>query len=225
MRKAERLFQLVLLLRRPRVVTARELAVELQVSERTVYRDIQALVLSGVPIEGEAGVGYVLRRTFELPPLMFTPEEAQALLLGARMVQAWGDPKLEQAARLLLTKVSQVAPDHVKAALDDSRLLVPGFHVASALRETLGLIRRCIEGSEVLRFAYKRADGAKSTRTVRPLCLVYWGHGWTLGAWCELREDFRTFRLDRMAGIEPDGRHFMPEAGQNLENYLAATRE
>ena len=106
MNKAERMFRLALLLRRGRVVRAADLARELQVSERTIYRDVQSLTLAGVPIEGEAGVGYVLRRGMELPPLMFTPDEAKALALGARMVRAWGDPALEEGAKRQIGRAS-----------------------------------------------------------------------------------------------------------------------
>lgn len=225
MRKAERLFQLVLLLRRPRVITARQLAEELQVSERTVYRDIQALILSGVPIEGEAGVGYVLRRTFELPPLMFTRDEAHALLLGARMVQAWGDPGLQQAARNLLQKVTHVAPDSVKEALSDATLLVPDFHIPPELRTTVGLIRKSIGETQVIGFEYIRMDGESSVRTVRPLGMIYWGNAWTLAAWCELRKGFRTFRVDRMSKVAVKNRRFTPERGKQLNDYIAAASE
>lgn len=202
MRRADRLFQLVFLLRRGPITTARNLARELQVSERTVYRDIQALSLSGVPVEGEAGVGYILRREFELPPLMFTGDEAKALVLGARIVQAWGDPALQQAARRVLDKVSAVTPPEV--------------------RETLGLVRHALDSSRKIHFTYERADGAASRRTVRPLGLFYWGNTWSFAAWCELRRDFRNFRLDRMNGPSLLDTAFKAEKGKTLNDYLDA---
>ena len=169
MYKAERLFQLVVLLRRSRTVTARELAGELGVSERTIYRDVQSLILSGVPVEGEAGVGYVLRRDFQLPPLMFTNEEAQALLLGARMVQAWGDPALERAARGVLDKVRAVAERPLLDDLDSQLMQVPGFHICPTLREKMGLVR---EGCRSLQ---KSGDdrGARKKFSHRPRRLPY----------------------------------------------------
>src|SRR5262245_58763119 len=129
MNKAERMFRLALLLRRGRVARATDLARELRVSERTIYRDVQSLVLAGVPIEGEAGIGYVLRRGMEPPPLMFSPDEAKALALGARMVRAWGDPALEEGAKRVLEKVQAVAPEGLQRDLSDPTLMVPGYHI------------------------------------------------------------------------------------------------
>lgn len=225
MRRADRLFQLVLLLQRGRVITARELARELQVSERTVYRDIQALVLSGVPLEGEAGVGYVLRREFELPPLMFTVEEAQALALGANMVKAWGDARLKQAAQRILDKVKAIATPDVAQGLSDRALWVPEFHVDDGMRQKLAVFRDAIHERRPAQFRYIRADGASSRRTVRPLGLFYWGQTWSLGAWCELRQNFRNFRLDRMGEPRLLKRTFAPEPGKTLDDYLAAVED
>ncbi|MCH7958751.1 MAG: YafY family transcriptional regulator [Candidatus Hydrogenedentes bacterium] len=222
MHRAERLFQLVLLLRRNRITTAQELARELQVSQRTIYRDVQSLVLSGIPVEGEPGVGYVLRQKMDLPPLMFTVEEAKALVLGARMVQAWGDPALEQAARRVLNKVRDVAPDSIRKEMDENTLFVPGFHVDPSLRATLSSIREAVEGTRKVRYAYTRYDGTNSTRTVHPLGLFYWGNKWSLGAWCELRKDFRSFRLDRMSKVRVLSTSFTPRTGKDLDSFLAA---
>lgn len=222
MYKAERLFQLVVLLRRARTVTARELAVELGVSDRTIYRDIQSLILSGVPVEGEAGVGYILRRDFELPPLQFTGEEAQALLLGARMVQAWGDPALEQAARGVLDKVRAVAGRDQLDDLDSQLMQVPGFHISPALRHKMGQVREGIGRRRKLRFTYTRADGAQAERTVRPLGLFFWGSTWSFAGWCELRRAFRNFRVDRMDGVVVTEESFASEPGKTLDEYIRA---
>jgi predicted DNA-binding transcriptional regulator YafY len=129
MRRADRLFQLIQLLRRRDVATAAWLAVELEVSERTVYRDVRDLVLSGVPIEGEAGVGYILRRGFDLPPLMFTEAELEAMVLGARVVTSWGDAGLARGARDALARVESVLPDRLKQKLEKTPLFAPSFHV------------------------------------------------------------------------------------------------
>lgn len=222
MYKAERLFQLAVLLRRSRTITARELAGELGVSERTIYRDIQSLILSGVPVEGEAGVGYILRRDFDLPPLMFTNEEAQALLLGARMVQAWGDPSLEQAARGVLDKVRAVSDRSLLENLDSQLMQVPGFHIAPSLREKMGLVREGMGRHRKLKFNYTRADGRSALRTVRPLGLFFWGSTWSFAAWCELRKAFRNFRVDRMEAVVVTDESFVTEPGKTLEEYIRA---
>ena len=222
MYKAERLFQLAVLLRRSRTITARELAAELGVSERTIYRDIQSLILSGVPVEGEAGVGYILRRDFDLPPLMFTNEEAQALLLGARMVQAWGDPSLERAARSVLDKVRAVSDRSLLENLDSQLMQVPGFHIAPSLREKMGLVREGIGQQRKLQFKYTRADGQSAQRTVRPMGLFFWGSTWSFAAWCELRNAFRNFRVDRMEAVAVMDESFVTEPGKTLEEYISA---
>lgn len=220
MNRAERLFKLVLLLRRSRTTTARQLARELDVSERTVYRDVQSLVLSGVPVDGEAGVGYVLRREYDLPPLMFDNEEAEALLLGARMVQAWGDSGLERAAKGVLDKVRAVAGPTLRASLDSQTLLVPDFHINEDVRQKLGVVREGVRQQRKIQFHYTRADGAQAVRVVRPLGLFYWGTTWSFGAWCELRKAFRNFRVDRMGDMTLTDRHFESEPGKLLDDYL-----
>lgn len=222
MNKAERLFRLVLLLRRGRVVRASDLARQLQVSERTIYRDVQSLILSGIPIEGEAGVGYVLRRGMDLPPLMFTEEEAKALALGARMVRAWGDPKLEDAAASVFDKVRAVASSGLEQSLDDPTLIVPGFHVDPAVRHTLGLVRQAVTGQRKVHLRYVRADGKHSQRTIWPLGLVYWGRSWSVSAWCEMREDFRNFRVDRMSDVKLSKRTFQTSETISLDAFLRA---
>lgn len=220
MRRAERLFELVLLLRRGPVITALDLARELEVSERTIYRDVQALILSGVPVEGEAGVGYVLRRGFDLPPLMFTLEEAKALALGVRMVRAWGDDELQKAAQRVLDKVGSVVTVEAREGLDDPTLGVPDFHVPKQVRDNFGVLRACINSHTKVRFHYTRADGTQRTRTARPLGLFYWGRSWTLASWCEYRRGFRNFRIDRMDEVRKLNATFQPEPGRTLNDYL-----
>ncbi len=219
-RRADRLFELLLLLQRGQTTTARELSEELEVSERTVYRDIQALMLSGVPIEGEAGIGYLLRKEFELPPLMFTAEEARALVLGARMVQAWGDSGLQKGAARLLDKVRAVAPPSVREAFEDQTLTVPDMHIDTEFRAALKSIREGIYSQKKLHFVYHRLDGLKMERTVRPLGLSFWGKVWLLAGWCELREDFRTFRIDRIQNLSITEVIFEQEEGKTLQDYL-----
>jgi predicted DNA-binding transcriptional regulator YafY len=220
MRRADRLFQIVLLLGRGRVVTARDLATALEVSERTIYRDVADLCLSGVPVEGEAGVGYLLRGGYHLPPLMFDPEELAALALGSRMVKGWSDPELGRAAERALLKIEAALPERLRNDRTRDALLVPGFHVPAAVVGPLAIMRRAIAASSKLRFGYTRADGVVTERVVWPLGLFFWGEAWTLGAWCELREDFRTFRLDRMTHIETMAERFSTDGGRRLEDYL-----
>lgn len=218
MRRADRLFQIVLLLGRRRAVTARELAEALEVSERTIYRDIADLSLSGVPVAGEAGVGYLMRGGYQLPPLMFDADELAALALGSRMVQGWSDAELGRAAERALLKIEAALPAALKPRLERQALLVPDFHVPPAMVAPLGLLRRAIGGSCKVAFAYTRADGAASRRTVWPLGLFFWGETWTLGAWCELRGEYRSFRLDRMANLAVLDARF--QGGGLLEDYI-----
>lgn len=222
MAKAERLFRLVLLLQRGRVTTAFDLARELGVSERTIYRDVQSLVLAGVPVVGEPGIGYMLRRKTSLPPMMFTPDEARALALGARMVSAWGDANLEAAAHGVLEKVRATAPERLRADLDDPTLVVPGFHVDPAVRDSLGLLRKCVVEQRKVRMRYTRADGMTTARTVRPLGMVYWGSIWSLCAWCEKRKAFRNFRVDRMNDVHALGTTFSATDKISLEAFFRA---
>jgi predicted DNA-binding transcriptional regulator YafY len=225
MRRADRLFQIILLLGRGRVTTSRQLAEALEVSERTVYRDIADLIASGAPIDGEAGVGYLLRPGFHLPPLMFSVEELQALVLGMRMVTSWSDPALGRAAQSALTKVETVLPPERRAAVESSAFVVPDFHVPPAMVEPLERLRGAILTNRKARFEYQRADGERSARTVWPLGLFFWGGTWTLGAWCELRQDFRTFRMDRMSTVEVLADTFEARRDSLLRDYMRAASE
>jgi len=221
MRRADRLFQLVQLLRVRRSATGRHLADELGVSLRTVYRDIRDLEYSGVPIRGEAGVGYRLDRGFELPPLTFSEAELEGLVLGARMVTTWADPELAGAVRSAMTKVEAVLPEGLRRVVLDSALFAPGFPRSQEASRDVDLMRRAISQQRLLGFDYTRADGASSTRSVRPLGLYFWGNKWTLAAWCELRNDYRSFRPDRMRDVVVLDRRFDPDDGIDLAGFLA----
>ncbi|WLT31098.1 YafY family protein [Geothrix sp. PMB-07] len=219
MRRADRLFQIVQLLRRDRISTAARLARELGISERTLYRDIADLMASGVPIESEAGVGYSLPRHFDLPPFMFNADEAEALLLGARVVAAWGDPALQKAADNLLRKVEAVLPAGRRKALSDLPFLVPDFHVPAETARFLGELRLGLREQRRVRISYSRADGTSSERVIQPLGLIFWGYRWHLAAWCELREALRTFRVDRIHAsevLDP----FETHPGRSMADYL-----
>jgi predicted DNA-binding transcriptional regulator YafY len=223
MRRADRLFRLVQLLRARRFATAKYLAESLEVSERTVYRDVRDLSLSGVPIEGEAGVGYALRRDFDLPPLMFDYEEIEALTAGARMVQAWSSPKLARAAQAALDKIAAALPNDKRIAMERTRLYAPTFHIDPELGRVMDTMREAIVESRRLTFGYRDEAARESQRTVRPLGLYFWGQRWTLAAWCESRQDFRSFRLDRTNGVSV-GARFPDEPGKRLDDYLRSVR-
>lgn len=219
MRRADRLFRLLLELRRGRVVTARELARRLEVSERTVYRDVADLSASGVPIAGEAGVGYRLSG-FELPPLMFDREEVEALVMGARAAEAWGDAKLASAARAALAKIEAVLPRGRERLVEETRLYVPGWREPPGERIPLGELRRGLRERRLVRLAYRDEAGKASERTVRPLALAFYPPRWLLISWCELRADFRNFRLDRIERCEIGAGTFAEEPGRTLADYL-----
>ena len=220
MRRADRLFRIVQMLRSGRLKTARALAERLQVSERTIYRDVRDLQLAGQPIEGEAGVGYTLRREFDLPPLMFTSDEMTALVLGARLVKAWGGAECAVAASSALARIEAVLPKELADSLDSILMYAPGFQMSQPLRRLLDRVHAACAGRHAVAFAYTRLDGEVSQRTVRPLALYCWSGTWTLVAWCELREDFRVFRLDHIAQCEVLDRTFEQPRGQRLKDYL-----
>ena len=220
MRRADRLFQIVQHLHPERVTTAHDLAEELEVSERTIYRDIQDLSLSGVPITGEVGIGYRLLPGFQLPPLMFKEEDLEALLLGARMVRAWTDKGLASAADQALQKIEHVIPDRLKPQLDNQDMIVPDFPMEGMASEQLYIVRQAIKTQNKIEIEYTRADGKQSERIVHPLGLFYWGKVWTLVGWCELRDAFRHFRLDRMIAVKQRSETFELLEGRTLQDYL-----
>jgi predicted DNA-binding transcriptional regulator YafY len=221
MRRADRLFQIVQLLRRRRsATTAGQIAERLGISERTVYRDIRDLNLAGTPIDGEAGVGYRLRPGYDLPPLMFTRDEIQALVLGARIVRQFGDPPLARASEAILSKVATVIPPDLAPILAETPMFVPPTIGSGRSADALTVVREALTGRRKLRMKYANAQGDHTERIVRPLGLFFWGRIWTLAAWCELRNDFRNFRLDRaleLAGLEQT---FREETGKTLRDLL-----
>lgn len=223
MRKAERLFQIVNLLRgRRTVITAKELATTLEVSERTIYRDVQALMLSGMHIESEAGVGYRLKPKFNIPPLMFDPDELESLLLGVRMVQGWGSKELAKAADSALHKIHAVLPDtlHRNYVQQQEWLIVPTIHQQRSAQYA-DEIRQAIKCSVKIYIQYHDEEKTLSKRTILPLGLIFWGRAWTLVAWCEKRNDYRLFRLDRIDELIIQDEKFTTNPQCNLQSYLA----
>jgi predicted DNA-binding transcriptional regulator YafY len=206
--RAERLLELIQILRRHRrPVSGRLLAEELGISLRSLYRDIGALQAQGAAIDGEPGLGYILRPGFMLPPLMFQEEEIEALVLGSRWVARRGDARLGAAARNALAKIAAVLPDDLREALDATPLLVgPGTSIAAGDAE-LGLIRQAIRSERKLAITYDGGDAAKSRDSVRtqrviwPFALGFFDRARVVAAWCELRQGYRHFRTDRIATL------------------------
>ena len=220
MRRADRLFEIIQFMRRKELVRARELGDALEVSERTIYRDIQDLIASGVPIEGEAGVGYVLKAGFDLPPLMFKEQEIEALVLGARIVEAVADAELAAAASDVIAKVQAVIPERLRVYMTNTALLAPPYRYMDTDRFDPPQLRQALRRQLKVHFQYRDSSGEETERTVWPLSLGYFGPVWLLAAWCELRQDFRSFRLDRIQAfrVEPD--RFRAEPGKTLNDFL-----
>lgn len=224
MRRADRLFQIVQLIRGRRLTTAALLAQRLEVSERTVYRDVADLQRQGVPIEGEAGVGYRLGPGFELPPLMFTQDEASALVAAARLAQSWVDPAMARDIETALGKILSVLPTAARISAEAIALYAPALALDDGTRARLQTLREAVQSRHTLRLTYRDVSDATSQRRVRPLGCFYWGKVWTLSAWCELRNDFRGFRVDRIDGIEVLETRFRDEAGKTLADFLRKVR-
>ncbi len=221
MRRAERLFELVQLIRGRRLSTAAWLAERLGVSARTVYRAIADLQAQGVPIEGEAGVGYRLGRGYDLPPLMFSSAQAQALVAAIRVAAPRLDDRMARDAEDALGRILAVMPTTERTAADRLALFVPPhLHERMPGREALEPVRLAIDQRRKLRLDYRDAAGQPSQRVVRPLGCFCWDAVWTLAAWCERRADFRHFRLDRMAAIETLDETFRDEPGRTLADFL-----
>lgn len=220
MRRAERLFRLVAELRRRGVSRAFDLAAALEVSERTIYRDIAHLQASGLPIEGAAGVGYLLRPGFDLPNLTFTYDQLEALAAGAAFVIAAGDPELAEAARQARAKIEAALPPERATALSASPFMATRREGVRA-PGLAAVLRRAIRERTVVILTYRDASGAVTRRPVRPLALTSFTEGWLLGGWCELREALRDFRLDRIEATTPAARAFTVEPGRDLAAYRA----
>jgi hypothetical protein len=220
MRRAARLFQIVQLIRGRRLTTAKWLAQRLEVSERTVYRDVADLQYQGVPIEGEAGVGYRLGAGFDLPLLIFTPQEAQALVVMTRVAQQWLDPVLARASESALSRVLSVLPAEQRHAAQHTPVYSPPWGLTAEQQPRLQLWREATQGTHKLALIYSDAQGRTSERTVWPLGSFFWGAVWTLVAWCETRQDFRSFRLDRIQAMTGLPETFQLAEGQRLIDYL-----
>jgi predicted DNA-binding transcriptional regulator YafY len=225
MRRADRLFLIIHALRgRRTALQARSLAHTLGVSQRTVYRDVADLQRSGVPIEGEAGVGYMLRKGSDIPPLMFNPCELEALVVGSRFVRAFAGTRLAEGAQSALMKIEAVLPPELREQAARIRIFAPVWRdqYRDDFADILDRLHGAISANQVLQMQYRDESGQLSTRDIEPLCLSFWGGKWTLGAWCRLRRDFRNFRPDRIDTSELIGECFVDAEERNLAAYLRA---
>jgi predicted DNA-binding transcriptional regulator YafY len=220
MRRADRLFQLVQCIRGRRLSTADWLARRLEVSLRTVYRDVADLQAQGVPIEGEAGVGYRMRAGFDLPPLMFTQDEAQALVAAVRLAQPRLDASLARHGESALSKILAVLPATTRAAAESVALHAAPIGPDEATRERLSLLRGASESRHAVQLRYLDLKGQASERKLRPLGCVFWSEVWTLAAWCEERQAFRSFRIDRMERVEVLDERFRDEPGKTMPDLM-----
>ena len=221
MRRTDRLFDLIQILRDGRLHTARDMAERLEVSTRTLWRDMATLIASGLPVEGERGVGYILREPITLPPLTLTEDETEALALALRLLSEGADPGMAGAAARLSGKIMAALPSSRAGRLADPPVWIfPGTEALAAARH-LPDLRRAIRLGAVLEIAYADATGRDTRRAVRPLVLEFWGRVWTLATWCETREDFRSFRVDRIIALHDTGRVAVAEPGRDLAAWRA----
>lgn len=215
MPRSDRLFDLIQILRDGRLHRAADLAVVLQVSVRSIWRDMAVLASSGMPVEGERGVGYILRQPITLPPMMLSPAEMLALRHGVRLVAEGADAGLASAARSLASKIATVAP----APRDADDLFTARPSDPLRVSPQLPLLRKAVRLNERLTIAVLDAQGQLTQRDIRPLALSLTDRHWTLGAWCETKAGFETFPLDRLLDIVPRGETFAREAGKRLADY------
>jgi predicted DNA-binding transcriptional regulator YafY len=225
MRRADRLFLIVNALQgRRTALPARRLAETLRVSLRTVYRDVADLQLSGIPIEGEAGVGYVLRKGADIPPLMFSAQELEALVVGTRFVRAFAGSRLAAGAQSSLLKIQAVLPEKLREQAKHTRIFAPVWQDEhqNKFATLLDRLHDAIVNRNVLHLRYRDESESETLREIEPLCLAFWGGKWTLGAWCRLRDDFRNFRPDRIIECNDTEEIFAETGGRDLAAYIAA---
>ena len=222
MRKATRLFEIVQILRMAlRPVTAARIAEQLEVSQRSVYRDIAALQAMRVPVEGGRGVGYILRPGFTLPPLMFTIEEAEALVLALALLERTNDLELKKAAKRLNAKIAAAVPEPLGDALDGEAIHAWGPVAASPAGIDLAVVRKAIRHEQMIRIDYRDEAGRETRRTIRPIALIYYPEVTNIVAWCELRQALRHFRAERVQASSALS-EFFPGEGDGLRRAWIA---
>lgn len=218
MRRADRLFRIVSILKQGKLVTARTLSQELEVSERTIYRDVAVLMESGVRVAGEPGFGYHLEDGFEMPALNFTHGELQALILGARMLRTWADEELADQAQNLTSKIEQALPDSLRRTFNQLDVFAPP--IAGKSCQNLAPLRHALDDKRKIEMVYKNGQDETSERVIHPLGLFFWGKVWTVTGWCEKRDDFRHFRIDRIQEMRILKETFESPPGRTLDDYL-----
>jgi predicted DNA-binding transcriptional regulator YafY len=219
MRRSDRLFDIIQILRDGKLHRAQDIAERLEVSVRTIYRDMDTLIASGIPVEGERGVGYIVREQITLPPLNLTPQELEALNLGMAIVAEATDPDLKAAALSLADKIDAVLPTETIAEADAWKFAVYPFADAARGFTHMPILRAAIKARQKLQLTYRRIDGTLTERKIRPLHMEYWGRVWTLTAWCELREAFRVFRVDLIEACTALPELFVDEPGKRLSDF------
>ena len=219
-RRTDRLFELILLLRDGKLHRGKDLATRLGVSLRTLYRDMDTLIASGIPVEGERGLGYMMTAPITLPPLNLTLTELEALHLGLAVVSKAADEDLQRAAATLSAKVDAVLPEDRAAPSSGWGFAVYPFAEAARGFMHMAPLRASIRSRRKVRLTYDAQDGETTERVVRPLQMEYWGRVWTLTSWCELRQDFRVFRVDRIRTLDVTFETFDEEPGRRLSDYL-----
>ncbi len=219
MRRADRLFQIIQILRRGKVITAQQIALELEVSPRTVYRDLDDLSGRGIPLRAEAGVGYLLEKGFDIPPLMFNSSEVESLVIAARMLEAWADPQTKNHIRSALEKIEQSLPPKLSNQPARVKVFAPDFLSQANIWQAMPDLRRAISQRHKFEFHYKDGKNQTSDRIIRPLAIYFWGKVWTCVGWCELRHDFRHFRVDRIVKWHVSMARFKDEAGKTLRDF------
>jgi predicted DNA-binding transcriptional regulator YafY len=225
MRRSDRLFDIIQRLRTARgPMTAAVLAEELEVTTRTVYRDVATLQARRVPIEGAPGLGYVLRRGFDLPPLMFTAEEIEAIAVGARLVSRTGDAGLQDAAERVLSKVTAVLPEPLREQLVDPPLYVSGSGAPVPKSLDLAAVRQAIRDERKLEISYVDEKGVTTQRIIWPIAMAYYVQATLIAAWCELRQDYRHFRADRISTLAVLDQSYPSDKGRLMADWLALPR-
>jgi predicted DNA-binding transcriptional regulator YafY len=226
MRRSDRLFDIIQRLRTAsQPTTAAALADELEVTPRTVYRDIATLQARRVPIEGAAGVGYILRKSFDLPPLNFTIDEIEAISVGVRMVSRLKDPALQQAAESVLAKVTVAVPDRLRPHIADAPIWVSPGMTPEADGADLAEVRAAIRDSAKLYISYADEQGRRTNRTIWPIAMAYYVDVTLIGAWCELRADYRNFRVERIVSSRVLDERFDQDNGRLFREWSALPKE
>ncbi len=222
MRRADRLFDIIQALRAAKQpMTAADLARQLEVTVRTIYRDIATLQARRVPVEGAAGLGYVLRRGFDLPPLMFTPDEIEAIVIGARLIRRTGDPGLQAAASSVLSKVTVALPAHLRDFLDVPPVYVSPYGADAPVTVDLADIRHAIRDRRKLAIDYVNGEGVQTRRVIWPIAIAYFIEVTLVCGWCEMRQDHRNFRVDRIRQSRLLDETFPADDGRMLRDWLA----